>query len=98
MVTREWCLRHDREVLAAIVAIGDTGEVPVANAGKHWRHGAPAKRAGLCGWWVPDVGLYDSRRRGHGFVERGLGDDWPHDREWADYGTTTLLVWEKRPE
>jgi len=95
MVTRPWCDRHDSGVLAAIAALGDRGDAPIANAGKHWRGGAPPNLAGLCGWWVPDVSLFGSSRRGPGFIQAGA--DWPHNREHADYGTTTVLVWDCDP-
>lgn len=95
MVTREWCDRHDSGVMDAITALGDKGDAPIANAGKHWRDGAPPNLSGLCGWWVPDVRLFSTSRKGPGFVQ--AGGDWPHNRQHADYGTTTLLVWESDP-
>lgn len=95
MVTRPWCDRHDSAVLSAIAALGDRGDAPIANAGKHWRDGAPPDLAGLCGWWVPDLRLFSSARSGAGFVQEG--GDWPHNRQHADYGTTTMLVWDSDP-
>lgn len=95
MVTREWCVRHDEAVQRAIAALGDTGNHPIANAGKHWRAGAPPNLAGLCGWWVKELKVWGTGRRGPGFVQAGGG--WPHDRQHSDYATTTMLVWDTQP-
>lgn len=92
MVTREACERHDAAVIRAEAGRDADPDAPIANAGKHWRGGAPTGRAGLCGWWVAHVERYGGARTGPGFVQEGAG--WPHDRGHADYATTTMLVWD----
>ncbi len=92
MVTQEWCERHDAAFIQQIKARDLAPEAFVANAGKHWRAGAPAGLAGLCGWWVGDVARFDPSRKGQGFIQQGNG--WPHNDGHRDYATTTVLVWD----
>lgn len=92
MVGRDACDRHDAAVLLRITGAIGTGDAPWANAGKHWIGPAPDDLAALCGWWVADVSAFGATRRGPGFVQSGEG--FPHNRDHADYGTTTTLVWD----
>lgn len=101
MASREWCERHDANRLAAIAALGDIGDAPVANDGKHF-HGSddggppPPGLCGIMGWWVSDLRAYSSTRHGPGFVQ--AGDGWPHGRNDArDYATTSKLVMDTAP-
>jgi hypothetical protein len=95
MSSRDWCDRHDAHVIAAITALGDLGDRPIANAGKHWRGPPPPGLAGLTGWWVPNVGIYDPSRHGPGFIQQGTG--FPHNRGHRDYGSTCVLVRDSLP-
>lgn len=89
MVTVEWCSAHDSRALDAIRVLPPWA--PVANAGKHWRYGAPPGLAGLCGWWVQHVERYGATgRSGPGFVQEGWS--WPHNDSHTDYASTTVLV------
>lgn len=96
MVTREWCDVHDAAVLAQMAALTEAApDAPIANDGKYWRGGAPAGLAGLCGWWVPRVELYDPHRHGPGFVQQGGA--WPHNRRHSDYGSMGRFAWDCDP-
>lgn len=52
MATREWAIRHDDAVMAALAAPANpwSGHPPVANAGKDWIIGAKPGRALNYGW------------------------------------------------
>lgn len=73
---------HDRDVWEQLTARRWNGLSPVANAGKHWIHGAPEGKSRLMGW--------DKDGDGPG-VAFWQGSAVAHNRKHFDDGTTTLL-------
>lgn len=89
--------RHDREVWRRLRALGWDGGKVVSGAGKHWISGAPPGRAWLAGWWTSQLGRYVPGRRGPGWVQEGAtSGQGPHNDGHHDYGTTTILVRQRR--
>lgn len=74
--------RHDADVLRQLGERKWNGLAPVAGAGKHWVHGAPAGRSRLMGW--------DRDGDGPGLA-MWQPDAVAHNRGHHDDGTTTLL-------
>lgn len=77
---------HDQYVADQLKARAWNGLAPVANAGKHWIHGAPAGKSRLMGWDK------DGDGPGVGFWQPASV---AHNRKHFDDGTTTML--QRRP-
>lgn len=81
-IALEHSRRHDVDVRRQLAERRWNGLAPVAGAGKHWVHGAPAGRSRLMGW--------DRDGDGPG-VAMWQPDAVAHNRLHHDDGTTTML-------
>ena len=96
--TFEAAERHDALVYAQLHAAswlpteGDpfqSGE-PVTGAGKCLCAGASKGKCRICGWYVPNVATYGSKRTGPGWVQEGTTDI--HGDDHVDYATLCCAV------